>query len=457
VYHTADGGTTWSLITGLPYSGAPAGAAFPGGCWMDYATDFAVGPVNAQTGQPALLAVFGRVNDAACDATPANARKNNGIYRSVDGGVTWTKIGASGANGFPAIPGSVGRIALLLAPSNPKHAYALLHNSTNGNSLGIFITSDITAPTVAWTAGSTTNYTSAQGWYDMTGSVDPTDENRLMVGGLDNYMSTDGGATLTQESGWSATDSTWSHADHHHAVWVDANTYYDANDGGFFIGHIDGTNVTWEDKNKGALCTLQFYGLVRAPPPLQDQRRPGKKPCRESRKRRDRAEMDRRRRIRGDGPDQRQRGLRGVRLRGHPQLERRRQLLAAAGLHGQLRHDEPVRAQLQPRHRLRARQPHGLHRVVHAGRSQPERHVRRLELALPQHGRPPGGEGLAAHHDRRRQRRLRQWRNEQPRLYLLHPYSEVEPRRPARLLADPLRGYLDRPDLEDSRRRPELD
>jgi hypothetical protein len=261
VYHTADGGTTWSLITGLPYTGAPAGSAYPGGCWSEYATDFAVGPADAQTGQPTLIAVFGRVSDAACANPTTGSRRNNGIYRSVDGGATWVKIGASGANGFPAIPGTVGRIALLLAPSNPKHAYALIENNSNGNSLGIFTTQDITAATVAWAAGSTTNYASAQGWYDMTGSVDPTNENRLMVGGLDNYLSTDGGATLTKVSGWSATDATWSHADHHHAIFVDANTYYDANDGGFFIGTLNGSSVTWAHKNAGSLSTLQFYGL----------------------------------------------------------------------------------------------------------------------------------------------------------------------------------------------------
>lgn len=261
VYHTADGGTTWSLVTGLPYTSAPAGSAYAGGCWSEYATDFAVGPPDAQTGLATLLAVFGRVNDAACANPTTDSRKNNGVYRSTDGGTTWSKVGASGANGFPAIPGTVGRITLLLAPSNPKHAYALIENSSNGNSLGIFSTLDITAQPVVWAAGSTTNYASAQGWYDLTGSVDPTNDNRLMVGGLDNYLSTDGGATLTKVSVWSATDTTWSHADHHHAIFVDPTTYYDANDGGFFVGHINGTSAVWEHKNAGSLATLQFYGL----------------------------------------------------------------------------------------------------------------------------------------------------------------------------------------------------
>jgi len=44
-------------------------------------------------------------------------------------------------------------------------------------------------------------------------------------------------------------------------VWLDANTYLDANDGGLNIGHIDGTNVTWTHANVGGMSTLQFYGM----------------------------------------------------------------------------------------------------------------------------------------------------------------------------------------------------
>jgi hypothetical protein len=262
VYHSANGGGTWSLVTGLPYSGAPTTSSFPGGCWTEYATDFAVDTIDRAGGNSTLLAVFGRYADSTCPTTASDARKNNGIYRSLDGGVTWTKISVSGVNGFPALPGNVGRITLLSAPSNPKHVYALIARADNYQSLGIFDTLDATANPVVWTAGSTTNYVNSQGWYDMTGSVDPNDENRLMVGGLDNYISSDRGATITQVSTWSAGDTTWAHADHHHAVWVDANTYYDANDGGLSVGSIDGTAaVTWTHKNVDALSTLQFYGL----------------------------------------------------------------------------------------------------------------------------------------------------------------------------------------------------
>ncbi len=258
VYHTADGGQTWSLVTGLPYSGAPADAAYPGGCWSEYPTDFVVDAQDRPLGQSTLFAAFGRIQDSTCVTPNTDARKNNGVYRSVDGGATWTKLTG---NGFPDAPGLVGRITLLSAPSNPQHLYALIARTDNQNSLGIFDTLDATAPAVQWSAGSTTNYASAQGWYDLTGAVHPTDENTLIVGGLDNYLSRDRGVTLTQISGWSDSGPTWSHADHHHAVWADGTTYYDVNDGGVFAGTIGASSATWKDLNGDILSTLQFYGL----------------------------------------------------------------------------------------------------------------------------------------------------------------------------------------------------
>ena len=261
VYHSADGGATWALVTGLPYAGAPAGSAYPGGCWIEYPTDLLVDTENTVNGHSVLLAAYGRVNDAACASPASEARRNNGVYRSTDGGATWQKIAGGTENGFPAAPGLVGRITLLQAPSNPKHVYALVARSDNFNALGIFDTLDATADPVAWSAGSTTNFTGQQGWYDITGAVHPTDDNRLIVGGIDNWLSIDRGQTITPISSWSAGDDTWAHADHHHAVWVDDGTYYDANDGGLNVGLIDGTHVTWIDKNGDRLSTLQFYGL----------------------------------------------------------------------------------------------------------------------------------------------------------------------------------------------------
>ena len=62
----------------------------------------------------------------------------------------------------------------------------------------------------------------AQGDYDNVIAVDPTDPNRLWVGGVDLFRSDDGGKTLTVASDWLAdpTDGTpYTHADQHVIVF----------------------------------------------------------------------------------------------------------------------------------------------------------------------------------------------------------------------------------------------
>ena len=121
VYHTSNGGTTWSLVTSLPYSAAPATAAYAGGCWNEFATDFAIVPNGTQS---VLFAAFGGYRNDACATPTTDSRKNNGVYRSIDGGATWQKITVSLQNGFnTAIPGDAGRMVIQLAPSNPRHMY----------------------------------------------------------------------------------------------------------------------------------------------------------------------------------------------------------------------------------------------------------------------------------------------------------------------------------------------
>ena len=126
VYHTADGGAHWSLVTGLPYTSKPV----VGGCWPELATDFVIDTTSSPS---RLIAAFGARSNASSAAAlsctgvanDVNYRKNNGIYRSTDGGTNWALI-TGGASGFPSAPGNVGRITLMQAPSDKKVVYALV-------------------------------------------------------------------------------------------------------------------------------------------------------------------------------------------------------------------------------------------------------------------------------------------------------------------------------------------
>lgn len=274
VYRTTDGGANWSLVTGLPYTGKPA----VGGCWPEVATDFVI---DTGSSPSRLFVAFGaRANASSVAAlsctgiaSDVNFRKNNGIYRSTDGGTNWSSITGAGT-GFPAAPGQVGRITLLQAPSNKKQIYALISCVTNGgttctngqfSSLGIFRATDTSLASVSWTAGTTTNFCSTQGWYDLTGAVDPTDPAKLLVAGLDTYLSTNSAGTITKKSNWTGSGTGYVHADQHHIVYANATTVFVACDGGIFKGTVSGTAINWSNMNGGGLATLQFYGIGQHP------------------------------------------------------------------------------------------------------------------------------------------------------------------------------------------------
>jgi hypothetical protein len=274
-YRTVDGGTNWTLVTALPYTAKPV----TGGCWPELATDFVID--NTSTPSRLFVAYGARSNSSgiaalSCTgiADDVNFRKNNGIYRSVDGGTNWTSITGAGT-GFPAVPGQVGRITLMQAPSNKKQVYALISCVTNGattcpngqfSSLGIFRAADTSIPVVAWTAGTTSNFCASQGWYDLTGAVDPTNPAKLFVAGLDVYLSTNSGGAITKKSDWTGTGTGFVHADQHHIVYSNATTVFVACDGGVFKGTITGgTTVSWTNLNAGGLSTLQFYGIGQDP------------------------------------------------------------------------------------------------------------------------------------------------------------------------------------------------
>lgn len=279
VFRTVDGGANWTLVTTLPYYGRLAGD-----CWFVYWTDIAI---DESTVPSTIYAAGPRPFTAGCSA---NAQQDHGILRSTDDGATWVNITQTVAacpagrgftcagTGFATLPGNVGRITIVQAPGDKKHLYALLENKTNGQSLGIWETANAQSATVSWTARATTNYCAAQCWYDMTGAVNPGNAAQIIVGGLDAYISGNNAGTINKTSSWTGWGTTgYLHADHHHAVWVDATTIYMITDGGFYIGTVTGTGtngVTWVDANgtfsaPGAatqnINTLQFYGLAQHP------------------------------------------------------------------------------------------------------------------------------------------------------------------------------------------------
>jgi hypothetical protein len=247
IYAAGDGGLYISTNGGASFTRSTLGASTgPYIC-----TDVVLDSVTATGGSYSIIY-------SALGYTGGSA--DNKIYRSVDGGGSWTAIGDASA--------FAGRIALIVAPSNPKVLYALMQDRSGQQAASaIFVTQDATAGAVVWSGDNANpNFCEGQCWYNICGAVDPNNPSKIVVGGIDSYISTNSGTTLSKISCWNCYDqpAQYAHADHH-AMWMpDSNTIYDVGDGGFFIGTVSGTSVSWIPRNNG-LSTLQYFSLSQHP------------------------------------------------------------------------------------------------------------------------------------------------------------------------------------------------
>ncbi len=183
-------------------------------------------------------------------------------YYSTNGGSTW-----NAASGLPSGGDWLARIEIAYAPSNPAIVYAGVNNN-NGE---VWKSTDGGQSYALVNTG--TSYLSGQGWYDNMIWVDPTNASHLVVGGLDIYKSTDGGAHLTQISewwnSWGYVNPPSPHADHHVMVSMPAGSstgVLSGNDGGLYYTSNINTAGTNSNYNSGwvylnnTLAITQFYG-----------------------------------------------------------------------------------------------------------------------------------------------------------------------------------------------------
>jgi hypothetical protein len=154
-----------------------------------------------------------------------------GIFRSTDGGTTWTKM----SKGLPA--GDVGRIAIAMSPVDPKTVYA----SIEAKESGLYVSSD---GGVSWTRRYVGGAVDIRPFYFSRIVCDPNDKNVLYKHGVNLYRSDDGGQTF-------GTVALSAHSDHH-AVWIDP-----ANSEHLLIGTDGGV---FESLDKGR--SVRFFGNI---------------------------------------------------------------------------------------------------------------------------------------------------------------------------------------------------
>jgi photosystem II stability/assembly factor-like uncharacterized protein len=172
--------------------------------------------------------------------TLVNGGPESAIYKSLDGGNTWTRL----RSGLP--PGDLGRIGLAVSPVDPNVVYATVEAS--GNLSGIFRSNDKGA---TWER---MNPNIAQGMYYGQIVCDPKNVDRIYLPNVILQVSDDGGRTLRPLV------TRHVHVDYH-AMWIDPkNTdyYLVGNDGGVYESFDRG--ATWHFKAN--LPVAQFYDIA---------------------------------------------------------------------------------------------------------------------------------------------------------------------------------------------------
>jgi len=195
------------------------------------------------------------------------------VRRSTDGGVTWAAVPGP----WTALAANLTRRAeIAIAPSNPNRIYVAMMNQATSGMLGLWTTADAWSANPTWTQislaatdnGTGTlgpcafdkafNQASAQCWYNMTLTVKPTNENLLFFGGIPTWrhdLSTGTWVEVSQTAA-PADRNQGIHVDQHASTWS-GNRLIVGNDGGVFSSTTDGTGP-WEAHN-ATLVTAQYY------------------------------------------------------------------------------------------------------------------------------------------------------------------------------------------------------
>jgi photosystem II stability/assembly factor-like uncharacterized protein len=209
VFKTTDGGRTWSKIL---FKDSNTGAI-----------DLAMDPVNSQV----VYASLWQTRRPPWSVYPPSNGPGSGLYKSSDGGSTWSQIKG---HGFPS---QVGRIGLSISRANPNQIFRYgargksldISAKLSGNSNRLYACVDSPDPKAGGVyrsddGGKTWLHTAndpriwGRGWYFMGITADPMDPDVVYVMNTSAYRSTDGGKTFIPFKGAPGGDD-------YHTIWVD--------------------------------------------------------------------------------------------------------------------------------------------------------------------------------------------------------------------------------------------
>ncbi len=250
VFRSIDGGATWKKILFNTADPNNVGAA-----------DLAIDP-----GNPRVLyaSLWGTRRPPWSVYAPTNL-PGGGLYKSTDGGDTWTKL----SGGLPN-DGFVGRIGIAIAPGNSKRLWAVVDDVGSAVPVGframagrgaersrltagggVYISDDSGAH---WTLVNSETRLWGRGWYFGGVAVDPRNSDRAYVINTATYMTTDAGKTFVPVKGAPGGDD-------YHQLWInptDGNRMVLSSDQGTVVS-VDGAKTwsTWYNQP-----TAQLYHVA---------------------------------------------------------------------------------------------------------------------------------------------------------------------------------------------------
>ncbi len=295
LYKTTDGGSSWTRITNgfgsstqfsdivvNPGNSNVVLAALGSGNW-NYGNQSNEGIWRSTDGgatwsrtlnvQDGFDVAFHPTNANLAYAAVGNKESTSGFYRSTNGGSTWVQSNT----GLPSAT-SIGRMQFDISISNPDILYAIIYSNTADFSGHQTAAYKSTNGGVNWSQissgvniagsynGSSVN---DQGSYDLCVAVHPTDPDIALFGNVEVSRTTNGStvAFVRNPSGAYLGTTAWdsyAHVDIHKIVFApsNGNYVYLACDGGIYKSTKAGASFSSVNNN---INTIQFYRLASHP------------------------------------------------------------------------------------------------------------------------------------------------------------------------------------------------
>ncbi len=172
VYKTTDGGKTWNKVL--------AGKNASTGCAM-----LSMTPLEPNT-------IYASMWDFRRQGwTFRSGGEGSGLYKSTDGGEHWTELDETNTKGLPAKP--YGRIAISVAPSNPQIVYAMIEAKASA-----LYRSDDGGKT--WTKKDASQFMVWRPFYFANLIIDPKDPEKVFKPDLILLLSVNGGQSFSPVS-----------------------------------------------------------------------------------------------------------------------------------------------------------------------------------------------------------------------------------------------------------------